>query len=98
MARKHLLDLLTKRIEQLAVCKELEHGATPAKLPEDIAEIIARDRSRTMQAMISSGALGGGMLLAGFGVVPALVGAAAGASLAYWLERRAAKKPQQHAA
>jgi hypothetical protein len=57
---------------------------------------IAPDRQ--MQAMIASGALGGGMLLAGFGLVPALLGAATGGGLAYWLEHRAAKKSQQRAA
>jgi hypothetical protein len=37
---------------------------------------------------MTGGALGGGMLLAGFGVVPALLGAAVGATLGYVFERR----------
>ncbi|MFN8636957.1 MAG: hypothetical protein U0893_24175 [Chloroflexota bacterium] len=45
------------------------------------------DRSRQMQRTMTGGALGGGALLAGFGVIPALVGAAAGATLGYLFER-----------
>jgi hypothetical protein len=46
------------------------------------------DRGRQIQDTMTGGALGGGMLLAGFGVVPALVGAAVGATLGYLFERR----------
>jgi hypothetical protein len=46
------------------------------------------DRGRQIQETMTSGALGGGMLLAGFGVVPALLGAAVGAMLGYLFERR----------
>lgn len=49
---------------------------------------------RRVQQTISLGALGGGILLAGFGLAPALVGMTAGMLLAYWVERRiAASRP-----
>ena len=49
--------------------------------PEDAA------RERQVQATVSGGALGGGVLLAGFGLAPALVGAALGGLLGYLFER-----------
>ena len=45
-------------------------------------------RLRMRQTMVG-GALGGGVMLAGFGLIPALVGAGAGAALGYLVERRA---------
>lgn len=48
--------------------------------------------SRQMQQTISFGALGGGILLAGFGLVPAFVGMLIGAGLGYWYERHAAAR------
>jgi hypothetical protein len=44
-------------------------------------------RSRRMQATMSSGALGGGVLLAGFGLVPGLIGMVIGGLLGYLSER-----------
>jgi hypothetical protein len=87
-ARAGVLDVISRRIEHLAVQAELESRAAPAALPEEIAEIVARDRSRQMQQAMVSGALGGGALLVGFGFVPGLLGAAAGALLGYYCERR----------
>ena len=54
--------------------------------PEDAA------RERQIQATMSGGALGGGVLLAGFGLVPALVGAAVGGLLGYLFERSVDRK------
>jgi hypothetical protein len=47
----------------------------------------AAARERRVQGTITAGALGGGALLAGFGLVPALIGAGVGGALAYLFER-----------
>jgi len=47
---------------------------------------------------MTGGALGGGALLAGFGLVPALAGAALGAALGYLFERRTEATASDHAA
>jgi hypothetical protein len=49
----------------------------------------AKLRKRQIQATISSGALGGGMLLAGFGLIPGLIGMVIGGLLGYLSERSA---------
>ncbi len=54
--------------------------------PEDAA------RERQIQATVSGGALGGGVLLAGFGLIPALAGAALGGLLGYLFERSTDRK------
>lgn len=46
-------------------------------------------RERRVQATMTSGALGGGALLAGFGLLPGLAGAALGAFLGYLFGRDA---------
>ena len=56
------------------------------------------DRGRQLQRTMTAGALGGGALLAGFGFVPALAGAAIGAALGYLFERRAESVHTRHPA
>jgi hypothetical protein len=58
----------------------------------------AEARSRQIQQTVSGGALGGGMLLAGFGLLPALIGASAGALLGYLFERQVDAKQARHPA
>jgi len=55
------------------------------------ASLVSIDRGRQIQETMTGGALGGGMLLAGFGVLPALLGAAVGATLGYLFERHASR-------
>lgn len=54
-------------------------------------------RERQVQSTISVGALGGGVLLAGFGLIPALGGAAVGGLLAYAFERSVDRKRSSQA-
>lgn len=55
-------------------------------------------RSRQIQATVFNGALGGGMLLAGFGLIPALIGMTVGATLGYLLEKSVDAKRAKHPA
>lgn len=52
----------------------------------------AAARERQIQATVSGGALGGGVLLAGFGLIPAIVGATLGGLLGYLFERSIDRK------
>jgi hypothetical protein len=62
-----------------------DHDATAWKHRALAAE--AKARGRQVRATISSGALGGGMLLAGFGLIPGLIGMVLGGLLGYVFER-----------
>lgn len=73
--------------EGSAVRTHSDEQRSPAT-PDSKMLATAPDRSRQIQETMTGGALGGGMLLAGFGIVPALLGAAVGATLGYLFERR----------
>lgn len=63
-----------------------------------LADAPSTDRGRQIQRTMTGGALGGGALLAGFGLVPGIIGAVVGAALGYLYERSVADRLVNRAA
>lgn len=86
-------DGLTSPIQQLRTHAMAEPSTARRETVNVAADHGATDsRGRQLQQTVSFGALDGGVLLAGFGLAPALVGMMIGAGLGYWYERHAMEK------
>jgi hypothetical protein len=102
MARSRRLKAVERpsRVDVAALAQELRvRRRTRARVAGAAAlRAPTSDRGRQIQRTMTGGALGGGALMAGFGLVPAFAGAVIGAALGYLFERSSEAVRAEHPA